>query len=113
MPNVKDLLDVCVHQDASDLHLTVGRPPVLRRHGRLVDTGGAPLSPEDTEAMIREVAPERSIKEAEEVGSSDFALAHKQGARFRVNIYRQKSHWGMAMRLIPRELLSFEDIGRV
>jgi twitching motility protein PilT len=100
-----------VTEHASDLHVTVGRPPILRKHGRLIDPGRAVLKPEDTEGLVKQMAPERSWKEAQEVGSADFAVAHSSAARFRVNIYRQKGFWGTACRLIPSQLLTFEEIG--
>ena len=111
MGNLSELLDLCVEKGGSDLHLTVGRPPVLRVHGRLEDQAGDALAPEDTERLVREMAPSRNMAEAEDVGSSDFALAHGTQARFRVSIYRQKSRWGSALRLIPTTLLSFEQLG--
>lgn len=111
MPHIQDLLDLCVSEGASDLHLTVGRPPVLRRHGRLLNSPGAVLAPDDTEALIRSIAPERSWREAEEGGTADFALAHKKVARFRVSIFKQKGFWGAALRQIPNELLNLDAIG--
>jgi twitching motility protein PilT len=108
----KDLLDACVQQDASDLHMTVGRPPVLRVHGRLVDLAGKPaLTAADTEAFVKAIAPPRSWKELNEVGSADFAIAHGTEARFRVNVFKQKGCYGAACRLIPNQLLSLEEIG--
>jgi len=111
MPKLEELLDLCVREGASDLHLTVGRPPVLRRHGRLVNAPYPVLTSADTQELVRGLAPERRLHEAEEVGSADFALAHKGGARFRVSVFRQRGFWGAALRLIPHELLSFEEIG--
>jgi twitching motility protein PilT len=111
MTSLKDLLDRCHETGASDLHLTVGRPPVFRLHGSLLDGEGGALQAEDTEALVREMAPERNLSEAQEGGSSDFALAHEDKARFRVSVYRQKECWSAALRLIPHELLSFEQIG--
>jgi twitching motility protein PilT len=112
MASAKELLQECVNQGASDLHVTVGRPPVMRKHGRLVDLQNlAVLQPADTEAFVKAIAPERSLKEAGEVGSADFALHHSDAARFRCNIYKQKGFWGAACRLIPSKLLGLEEIG--
>jgi twitching motility protein PilT len=111
-PDIKELMELCVRENASDLHLTVGRPPILRKHGRLVDVPNRPvLAPADTAALVKQMAPERSFKEAEEVGSADFAVAHSPEARFRVNVFHQKTFWGAACRLIPSKLLTFEEIG--
>jgi twitching motility protein PilT len=112
MVDAKQLLEKCVTQSASDLHVTVGRPPVLRVHGRLKDVADHPvLTAADTEAFVKAIAPERSWKEVTEVGSADFALAHSPQARFRVNVYKQKGFFGAACRLIPSKLLSLEEIG--
>ncbi|MBL8841433.1 MAG: type IV pilus twitching motility protein PilT [Planctomycetes bacterium] len=112
MASAKELMELCVTEGASDLHVTVGRPPTLRKHGRLVDlAGAAPMAAADTEAFVRAIAPERSWKEAQEVGSADFAVAHSEAARFRVNVFKQKGFWGAACRLIPSKLLSLEEIG--
>ncbi len=111
MPRLPDLLNLCIERGASDLHLSVGRPPVIRVHGKLEDQGEELLSPEATEALVRELTPERNMKEAEEVGTTDFALAHGSKARFRVAVFRQKGNWSAVLRLIPSKLLSFEDIG--
>ena len=112
MATPKELLETCVREGASDLHVTVGRAPVLRKHGRLVDVPGcAVLEAADTEAFVKAIAPERSWKEALEVGSADFAILHSAEARFRVNIYKQKGFYGAACRLIPTRLLSFDELG--
>jgi len=111
-PIARELLELCVKQDASDLHVTVGRPPVLRVHGRLVDVEGRPpLGAADTEAFAHAIAPDRSWKEAGEVGTADFAVAHSPEARFRVSIYKQKGNWGAACRLIPNRMLTLEELG--
>ena len=112
MATASELLELCVTQGASDLHVTVGRPPVLRVHGRLKDIAGyAAMQAADTEAFVKAIAPERSWKELQEVGSADFAVAHSDAARFRVNVFKQKGFCGAACRLIPSKLLSLEEIG--
>ncbi len=106
------LMELCVSEGASDLHLTVGRPPVLRCHGSLVDASGhAELQPEDTEALVKAITPEARMNEAREVGSADFGYTFGERARFRVSVFRQRGHWGAALRLIPTELRTFEEIG--
>jgi twitching motility protein PilT len=111
MTEILALMDACHEQGASDLHLAVGRPPVLRLKGLLVDLDGPPLTPEDTRAMAMEVLPERCKKELEECGSTDYGYAHGEKCRFRVAVLTQKGSIGVVMRLIPHKLLSFEQIG--
>ncbi len=108
---IRDLLATCVDEGASDLHLSCGRPPVLRAKGRLRSLDLPALTPEMTETLVKEMAPERNWEELSRIGTTDFALAYDKGDRFRVSAYRQKETYGAALRLIPRKLLSFEDIG--
>ncbi len=111
MADVKPLMDACFEQGGSDLHLSVGRPPVLRLKGGLVDLDGPVLTPEDTRAMAEQLLPERWLKELDDCGSSDYGYAHEDKCRFRVAVLTQKGHIGIVMRLIPHHLLSFEQIG--
>lgn len=105
------LMNAAFEQGASDLHISVGRPPVLRVGGGLVELGDAPLTPEDTERLARELAPKRNWDELTETGSTDFGLAHGDKCRFRVSILTQKGTRGVVMRQIPQKLLTFEQIG--
>ncbi len=106
------LMDACLERGASDLHLAVGRRPVLRVSGSLVEAqGGQVVCPEDVEHMIRQFTPERNQRELQEGGTTDFGYAHGDKCRFRVSLLTQKGHRGIVMRLIPHKLLSFEQIG--
>ncbi|HKE00388.1 MAG TPA: ATPase, T2SS/T4P/T4SS family, partial [Planctomycetota bacterium] len=105
------LLDAAVSRGASDLHLCVNRPATLRVRGTLVDLEGGPMKREDVDSFIRTIAPDRNLKELEEVGTSDFALQHASGNRFRVSICHERGEPRAVLRLIPSKLLSFDDIG--
>jgi twitching motility protein PilT len=105
------LLETVVRRSASDLHLAVGRPPVLRMHGGLRDLQTKILEPEDTQAMMKSITPERIQQEFEEKGSGDFALPFGTSARFRVAIFKQKGFVSLVLRRIPSKLLTFEQIG--
>ncbi len=59
---MNDLLELTVHEGASDLHLAVGLPPVLRIHGSLAPLDADPLTPEDTERLLKSFAPEHHIQ---------------------------------------------------
>jgi twitching motility protein PilT len=108
---IERLLDLVVTQNCSDLHLTVGRPPVVRHHGRLRDVNMPPLSPDDTIALMKEITPPRNLEELKKKGGTDFAYAFSDRGRFRVSVFQQKGRTGMALRLIPNKLMSFEEIG--
>ncbi len=111
VPDITTLLRIVVEKGASDLHISVGRPPTLRLHGTLHALPFPELEPADTVALVQSVAPKRSIEELNKSGGSDFAYPFGDVARFRTSIFRQKSVVGMAMRLIPNQLLTFEQIG--
>jgi twitching motility protein PilT len=110
------LLETCIKKGASDLHISVGRPPVLRLHGGLRDLATKVLEPDDTVALMKAVTPDRAQQELQEMGSCDFGFAFASAdgqarARFRVSVFRQKGHIGIVMRKIPYKLLTFEQIG--
>ena len=111
MNDINALMNACLEQSASDLHLAVGRGPVLRLRGSLQEIDGPELSARDLETMVQAICPERCRKELQEVGTTDFGLAHGDRCRFRVSILTQKGVHSIVMRLIPHKLLSFEQIG--
>jgi twitching motility protein PilT len=105
------LMQACISQGGSDIHIIVGRPPIFRIDGRLRPLETKVLDPDDTVTLMKSIAPERCQKEYSEVGGSDFAFAFGDMARFRVSIFRQKGNVSMVLRLIPTKMLKFEDIG--
>jgi len=109
--NMTQLMQTCIKQKASDIHVRVGRKACLRLNGRMRDLQGEPLTPEETHQLVHEILPERLETELKEMGTVDFGYAYEDLARFRVSVFKAKGHLGAALRLIPRKLLSFEDIG--
>jgi twitching motility protein PilT len=106
-----DVLRATVESGASDLHLSVGSPPTLRIHGVLTRMDTRALFPEDTDNLAREIATGDQIHKLNTEGSVDFAITHQGRNRFRVSLYRQKQSTAMAMRLLPKQMLSFDEIG--
>src|SRR5688572_10643684 len=105
------LLETCVRRGASDLHLAVGKPPVLRLHGHMRELQTKVLEAEDTMALMKAITPERIQQEFEETGSGDFGFAYGEEARFRVAIFKQKGAASLVLRRIPNTILTFEQIG--
>jgi len=105
------LLETCVKKKASDLHLAVGKPPVLRLHGNMRELQTKILEPEDTVALMKSITPERIQQEYEEQGSGDFGFAYGAEARFRVAIFKQKGNCSLVLRRIPNKLMTFDEIG--
>lgn len=105
------LLDTVIRQDASDLHISVGRKPTLRLSGRLRSLDTKVLDNEDAVALMKSITPERCQQELQEHGSTDFGFAYGDQARFRVAVFRQRGNISIVLRLIPNTLLTFEQIG--
>ncbi len=112
MADIIPLLDACFERNASDLHISVGRAPVLREKGGLREIEGhGPLTHEVIADMVRQITPARNLEELENIGTTDFGYAHGEKCRYRVDVLTQKGNWGAVLRLIPHKLLSFEQIG--
>ena len=108
---IDKLLETVVVRGASDLHLAVGQPPVLRLHGRLVKLETKSLEPADTVSLMKSITPQRCQQELQERGGTDFGFAFGTKARFRVSVFKQKGNTGLVLRQIPTELLSMEQLG--
>ncbi len=106
-----DLLQVVVDEGASDLHIRVGVPPVIRLHGSLVPMDLPVLTPEDTEALMKSITSEAHIQKVREQGGTDFGFAFGNMARFRVSVFKEKGNHGMVLRQIPNKLMTLEQIG--
>ncbi len=108
---IDQLLQICIERNASDIHLTVGKPPTLRVDGMLDPLDYNPLSAADTENLIKSITSESHLQKVQKFGGVDFGLSFGDVARFRVSVYKQKGCWGTSLRLIPSRLLTFEEIG--
>ncbi|MBO5762818.1 MAG: type IV pilus twitching motility protein PilT [Lentisphaeria bacterium] len=111
MIEMADLLQFCVEQDVSDLHIEVGAPPTVRLHGEVTPLQLDVLTPADTERLLKSIASEVHFQQIQEVGTSDFGFSFSDQARFRVSAFKQKGVYGIIMRLIPSRLLTFEQLG--
>lgn len=109
--HIDRLLEACIKMGGSDLHIAVGRPPVLRMSGRLRSLDTKVLEPDDTVGLMKSITPERNQQELQEVGGTDFGFAFGDAGRFRTSVFRQKGNISMVLRLIPSDLLSFDQIG--
>jgi twitching motility protein PilT len=105
------LLETCIKRGASDLHLHVGRPPVLRLHGRLRQLETKILDPEDTIALMKSITPDRAQQELQEQGGTDFGFEFGEAGRFRTAIYQERGHVSLTLRLIPSKLFTLDEIG--
>ena len=108
---IDKLLATVIQMKATDLHITVGQPPVIRHHGRMRRLDTKTLDTDDTTALMKSITPDRCQQELQEKGGSDFAIEFTDGFRFRVAIFKQRGNIGMVLRRIPSQFLSFEQIG--
>src|SRR5687768_18601505 len=106
---IDKLLQTVVQRGASDLHISVGQPPVVRLDGHMRKLETKVLEPEDTVALMKSIAPDRCQQELQTVGGSDFGFAFGEAARFRVSIFKQKGTVGMVLRQIPNKFLSMRS----
>jgi twitching motility protein PilT len=106
-----DLLQVVVDEGASDLHLEVGVPPIIRLHGGLVHMDLPVLTADDTETLMKAITSENHIQRVREQGGTDFGFAFGDQARFRVSVFKEKGNYGLALRQIPNKLMTLEQIG--
>jgi twitching motility protein PilT len=107
------LLITAIKENASDLHLTVGNPPMLRIHGSVLpmNGNGGPLTPEDLHISLYDILTEEQRKRLERDKELDFALELKNIGRFRVNVFYTRRGEGAAFRYIPTKIRSFKDLG--
>jgi twitching motility protein PilT len=104
-------LDATAARGATDLHLSVGRPPTIRLAGRLVPLEGAPaLHPSELEQVVAEVLGERAGLLADG-GDLDFSFGWRDEARFRGNAFRQRGHLAIALRRIPLRIPTPAELG--
>lgn len=109
---LKELLSIVVAEQASDLHLSVGHPPVLRLAGSLIPLiKMKEMSSEDVENLADALMPEEQKKRFLEKKEVDFSYNfEEQGARFRVNVFLQKGNVSCALRLIPGRIPTVEEL---
>ncbi|HZS59513.1 MAG TPA: type IV pilus twitching motility protein PilT [Gemmatimonadaceae bacterium] len=108
--NFKAILQEMVKQNASDLHLKVGRPPTLRVQGELAPLAAAAMRPEDLKSLAEQVMSPRQVKEFAENKEADFAIGVPGIGRFRVNVYQQRGTIAYALRSIPYQTSTVEEL---
>ena len=108
---MSELLQLTVDEGASDLHIRVGLPPVLRIHGALQPLDLPPLAPEDTERLMKSITAPEHQQHVRENGGTDFGFGFGEVARFRVSVFKERGNIGVVLRQIPSKLLTLDQIG--
>ena len=108
--NFKQAISQMVQRSASDLLLKVGRPPAIRLNGELTSLNMQPLRPEDLKTLAEQIMTPRQIKEFAERKEADFAIGVPGIGRFRTNIYQQRGTLAFALRSIPYEVKTIQEL---
>src|SRR5690606_612772 len=108
--NIQDLLQHAYDENASDLHVTTGIPPVYRVNGQLKQYGDVIVTAEMIEQMVKDILPAYKTAEFEEKGETDFNYSLKDFCRFRVNAYHQRNVGAIAARLISSEIPTLDSL---
>jgi twitching motility protein PilT len=111
MSNLYQLLQQMLEKGASDLHLTTGCPPQMRIHGHLVPMNYPELGPADTKQLIYSVLTDAQKHRFEEENELDLSFGLKGMSRFRANVFVQRGATAAAIRVIPTQIKSMEELG--
>ncbi|NHN30740.1 type IV pilus twitching motility protein PilT [Paenibacillus agricola] len=105
------LLHLAFEQKASDIHITVYSPVMLRIHGQLKPVNDKPLTPSDTLDLAKELMTTEQYEMFMGTGDLDFSYGIPDVSRFRVNVFQQKGFVSMTIRLIPTKIPMMESLG--
>jgi twitching motility protein PilT len=109
---IDSLFETMLEHDCSDLHLSVGSPPLYRKDGEIASLGDpTPLAAEALREMLLEITPGPHCTEFEERHDTDFAYEFDTRARFRANLYMDRRGMGAVFRCIPNRILSPQEVG--
>ena len=110
--HLDELCELIVAEKGTDLHITVGIPPIIRVNGELLPTDYENCSPRDTQTMMYSILTDEQIQRFESTWELDFSYSPASRiARFRVNIFKDKGNVAAALRVIPTKIPTLEDLG--
>ena len=109
--HIDELLELVVAKNASDLHLAVGLPPVIRVDGKLLQANYDAFTPQTSQRMVYDILTDEAIQKFESTFELDFSYALQRKARFRVNVFRDKGTVAAAFRIIPTKIPTVQDLG--
>lgn len=109
--NFLQLAEETVKRNASDLHITVGVPPIIRINGEMHRMEQPVLKPEDTVTLINQVLSEEQLKILKEKGEIDVSISCPGLGRFRINAFKQRGSYGMALRAMALKIPTMEELG--
>jgi twitching motility protein PilT len=109
--HIDDILRAAMDRKASDIHITVGLPPMIRLDGEMAPLPYRPLTPQDTRRLIYDVLSDEQLNKFETKHELDFGYSVAGLARYRFNVYMQRNSVAGALRMIPTKIPSFETLG--
>jgi len=109
--NIVDLLDKSISLEASDIHITVGIPAMARIKGKFIKLSEEIVTQQQIKIMLEKIANKKILSKIETNGECDFSTSIPSGYRFRVNAYKQKGHYAIALRVIASEIPDFNSLG--
>ena len=110
MAQLDAFLRLAREQGGSDIHITIGRAPLVRLDGQLVELQYRALAAEETEALLHELLDAASVEELERNGSVDLGYASPEGGRFRINVFRQRLGLAAICRVVPDQVPRPQDL---
>lgn len=110
MVDIKAILANAIDNKASDVHINVGLPPILRKNTELIEMDFPPLSEADVKEMVLAMVGSDRYKRFEQNRDLDFSTMLEDGDRFRVNAHYQRETIAISFRVIPNEILSIDDL---
>lgn len=108
---IEPLLNLVFSKKASDLHLSVGLPPVLRIDGKLIRVDHPPLTKEDVEKILFSMLSNEQRRMLEQNWELDCSYGVEAIGRFRINVYKERGNYAAALRTISTDIPSFEQLG--
>lgn len=108
--HLDEILRMAFERKASDIHLTVGLPPMVRLDGELTPLPFQPLLPQDTRRLIFECLSDDNVQKLEKTHELDFGYGVRDVGRFRFNVYMQRGSYAGALRAIPTKIPSYEEL---
>jgi twitching motility protein PilT len=110
MADIKSILALAIKNEASDVHINVGMPPVLRKDTELIDMDESPITEPEARAMLLEMVGPDKVKKFEELRDLDFSTQISGGDRFRVNAHFQRGTIAISFRVIPNQVHTIDDL---
>jgi len=108
---IEQLLNLVFSKKASDLHISVGLPPIIRIDGKLIRVDHPPLTKDDVEKIVFSMLSNEQRRMLEQNWELDCSYGVEAIGRFRINVYRERGHYAAALRTITTEIPSFEQLG--